>query len=64
MRALVVVNLDEAVEAFLLLQEVERGWPGRFFFQGQMDALVAAVLLWVAGLDAFDVYAEPEPPEG
>ena len=32
--SLIVVNPDEVIEAFLLLQEIERGGLGGFFFQG------------------------------
>jgi hypothetical protein len=52
MRPLVVVNPDKGVEALLLLQEVEGGGLGGFLLQRQVHALVAAVLLRVAGLDA------------
>ncbi|MDR6817447.1 hypothetical protein J2X76_002623 [Neorhizobium sp. 2083] len=57
--------LDEIVEASLLLQEIVSGRLGCFKFQCQMHALMAAVLLRVARLDAFnvDVDAEPEPPD-
>ncbi len=41
MRALRVVNLDEVVEAFLLLEEVERGGLDGFLFEREMHALVA-----------------------
>ena len=52
MWSLVVVNPDELIEAFLLLQEVERGGLGGLFFEGQVHTLVAAVLLRVSELDA------------
>src|SRR5204863_4847801 len=54
--------LNKVVEAGLLLQTVYSGRSGCFFLQRQMHALVAAVLLWVARLDALDVDAEPRPP--
>ena len=63
MRPLVVVAIDEVVELALLLKEVVRRWFGRLQLQGQMHTLVAAVLLRVAGLDAFDCDPEPEPPD-
>ena len=45
MRPLLVVALDEAIEARLLLQHVGGGGLGGFLLQRQMHALVAAVLL-------------------
>lgn len=63
MRPILVVNLDEVIKALLLLQEVEGGRFGGFLFQGQMHALVPAVLLRVAGLDALEADAESEPPD-
>jgi hypothetical protein len=61
---LVVVALDEVVELGLLLQEVAAGRLGGLHLQGQMHALVAAVLLRTARFDAFDLDSEPEPPDG
>ena len=55
MRSFIVVNLDEGIEALLLLQEIERSGLGGILLQCQMHALVTAVLLWVAGLDALDL---------
>ncbi len=40
-----VEDLDEAIELRLLLQEVLGGRLGRLFLQGQMHALMPAVLL-------------------
>ena len=57
MWALLVVAVDEVVELGLLLQEVLRGGLGGFLLQGQVHALVAAVLLGVTGLDALDADA-------
>jgi hypothetical protein len=40
MRSLIVVNPHEVVEAFLLLQEVERGRLGGFLLEREMNAFV------------------------
>lgn len=58
-----VSDLDEVVELALLLEEVGGRRPGCFQLEGQMHALMAAVLLRVAGLDPLDLDAEPEPPD-
>ena len=58
MRPLMVVALDEGIEARLLVQKVGRGRLGGFGLQRQMHPLVAAVLLGMPGLDALDV--DPE----
>ena len=58
----VVVAREEGIEAGLLVEEVGGRGPGGFGLQGQMHPLVAAVLLGVARLDAFDGDAEPSPP--
>ena len=47
-------NLDELIEAALLLQEVEGGRLGSFLFQGEVHTFVSAVLLRVTRLDALD----------
>jgi hypothetical protein len=60
---LVVVAIDEVVELGLLLQEVAGGRFGGLRLERQMHALVAAVLLRMARLDAFDRNPEPEPPD-
>jgi hypothetical protein len=50
---------DELIEAALLLEGVGGRWARGFFLERQMHAFASTVLLWVAGLDAFDVSAEP-----
>src|SRR5215831_18229123 len=63
MRTLLVEDLHELVEAGLLLEEVGGGRLGGLFFQGEMHAFVAAILLRMARLDAFNANAEAKPPE-
>lgn len=53
----------KVVEASLLLQEIDAGRLGRFQLEWEMHALVEAVLLRIAWLDALDFDAEPEPPD-
>jgi len=62
-RTLVVEDLHELVEPRLLLQKVGSRGLGGFFFQGQMRALMAAVLLGVARLNPLAANTEPEPPD-
>jgi hypothetical protein len=54
---------DEVIELGLLLQKIAAGRLGRFELQGQMRALVAAVLLRMAWPDALNLDAEPQPPD-
>jgi hypothetical protein len=63
-RPLVVELADEGIEARLLLQAVHAGRPGGFLFQRQVHALMTAVLLRMAGLDALDGDAQAQPPDG
>ena len=63
MRALGVELAEEGIEAFLLLQAVEAGRACGFFFKGQMHALMPAILLRMAWLDAFDRDAKAKPPD-
>lgn len=62
MRTLLVEDLHELVEAGLLLEEVGGGRLGGLFFQGEMHAFVAAILLRMARLDALNGNAEAKPP--
>ncbi|MGB7497347.1 MAG: hypothetical protein WBQ61_12140 [Candidatus Acidiferrum sp.] len=55
MRTLVVEDFDELVEAGLLLQEIAGSRLGGFFFEREMHAFMAAVLLRMTGLDAFAI---------
>jgi hypothetical protein len=57
-RALGIGLADEGIEALLLLQAVATKRPHCLLPQGQMHALVAAILLQMARLDAFDGDAE------
>lgn len=64
MRASVIVNIHEVVEAPLLLQEVEGGGRGGFGLECQVHALMASVLLRLAGADPLEADAEPQPTDG
>jgi len=61
-RPFIIVNPDKAVEAFLLLQEIEGSGLGGLVFQRQVHAFVTTVLFRVPWLDAFDVVAQAQPP--
>ena len=62
MRAFCVVFPDEIIERHLLLRVIFAGRPGGFLLQGQVHALMLAILLRMAWLDAFDGDTESEPP--
>ena len=62
MRPLTVVAVDEGVEARLLLEDGGGGRFRRFRLEREVHPLVAAVLLGMAGPDAFDPDTEAEPP--
>ena len=62
MGALVVEFMNEGIERGLLLQAVHACGAGCLLFQSQVHALVAAVLLRLSGLDAFDCDTETQPP--
>jgi hypothetical protein len=46
--------VDEVIEAGLLLQGVHARRSGRLLFEGQMHALMTAILLGMAWFDALD----------
>ena len=52
---LVVVNPEEGIEAFLLLQEVESGGLSGIGLKGAMHTFVTAVLFGVPRVDALDL---------
>ena len=54
---------EELVEPGLLLEHVGGRRFGRFALQGEVHALMAAILLGVAGFDPFDLDAEAQPPD-
>lgn len=64
MRTLPVEDLHELVEAGLLLEELGGRRLGGLFFQGEMHAFVAAIVLRMARLDALNGNAEVKPPDG
>jgi hypothetical protein len=53
-RPFAVELLPKSIESFLALQDVHAGRPRRFLFEGEVHALVAAVLPRAASLDALD----------
>src|SRR5262249_37551915 len=61
-RSVVIIDFAEFIESFLLLQKVISRRLRGLFFQGQMQAFMAAVLLRPAGLDAFDGNSQTQPP--
>ena len=61
-RPLVIIYDAETVEAQLLLGQRRRRRVGGFRLQGAVHALVAAVLLRLAGIDPFGTHAELDPP--
>src|SRR6202163_400400 len=63
MGSLLVEGADELIEARLLLQEVPGGGLGGFLLERQMHALMPAVLLRMAGLDALDADTQAQPPD-
>ena len=63
MRPFGIELVHEVVEAGLLLQAVQAWRAGGFLLQGEVHALVAAVLLRMARLDALDGDAEAQPPD-
>ena len=64
MGTFLIEDVDELIEAGLLLQEVGSGRFGGFLLQGEMHTFMTAVLLRMARLNAFDTDAQPQPPDG
>ncbi|MGY4625424.1 uncharacterized protein YndB with AHSA1/START domain [Bradyrhizobium sp. USDA 4486] len=62
MGALGIELVHEGIEALLLLQAVEARRPGGLLLEGEMHALVPAILLRMTWLDALDGDTEAEPP--
>lgn len=62
-RALVVEEVPEGVELFLLPGEICRGGPGCPALQGPVHPLVAGILLGMSRFDEFRVDAQPDPPD-
>jgi hypothetical protein len=54
----VVEDLGKFVKARLLLKKIGGGGFGSFFFQSKVHAFMTAVLLGMAGLDAFNANAQ------
>jgi len=54
MRAFAVELAHEGIERGLLLQSIEARRASSLLLQGQMHALMASILLRMAGLDALD----------
>ena len=63
MWSFLVEDLDELLEARLLLKEIRGRRFGSLFFQSEMHAFMPAVLLRMAGFDALNADAQPEPPD-
>ncbi len=63
MRALAIELGDEGVEARLLAQAVGGRRAGGLLLQGEVHALVAAVLFGASRGDAFEPDPKAEPPD-
>ena len=63
MRSFVVEDLNELVEARLLLEKISRRRLGGFFLQGEVHALVTTVLLRRTWFDPFDADPQAQPPD-
>jgi hypothetical protein len=63
-RSVGVITREEVVEPGLLLEHIRGGRLRCFAFQREVHALVPPVLLWVAGLDPFDLDPQSQPPDG
>jgi hypothetical protein len=63
MRPVIVVTLDKVIEPALLQQKIVAGWFSCLLLEGQVHLLMAAILLGMAGFDAFDPDTEPQPPD-
>jgi hypothetical protein len=55
--------LHEGIEATLLLQDIRAWRTGRLLLQREMHALVPAIPLRMARLDALDGNAQAKPPD-
>ena len=64
MRAFVVEDLAEAVEAALLSAQAAGGGAGGLGLEGPVHAFVTAVLLGLAGLNEFGENTQSDPPGG
>ena len=65
MRPLLVVAVEERIEARLLLQEVRRrAGLVASCLEREVHALVPPVLLGMPGANPFDRDAQPQPPDG
>jgi hypothetical protein len=63
MRSLLFEFAHESTKTRLLLEDVAAGRAVRLLLEGQMHALMAAILLRVAGPDALEGGAQPQPPD-
>ncbi len=61
-RTLVIELITEGIELALLCGQAARGRPGGFGFEGTVHALMASVLLGLAGLDELREDAKTNPP--
>ena len=63
MRAFGVELVHEGVETVLLLQKVGARRARCLLLEREVHPFMPAILLRMAGLDAFDADAQPEPPD-